>query len=576
MAERYTRLFSLPQDLYTPGAPLVIAAGALLKDSQTGSVLAQLKLRSLSDVTISAVKLQVVGYDMAKAEVCREEHQYLDLRVKRDESFGAKEAIPLPVRSVRSFSVQVLAVFFSDGGSYTGTDAVWLPLPEQADLNAQLFDAELIRQYRLETSEKSRFVPQTVADLWMCTCGELNHSGEPCHRCALTLEEAQRLLDVDLLRTKKTARLEEEALRQAEEDRKKNSRGYRLRRLALFMIPVLLIAGAAAGTYHYAQKRAAAYDRAAALYESGDYAEAAAAFDRLGNYQDAAERASAARAADSELNSYVRAGKLLENGRYEDAAELYQSLGDYRDSAELVTECGYRKALELLDEGAVEQARELFAALGGYKDSAQRAAHFFERLLSEEESQREDAGGPLTTVYAYDAKGVLVSKTELYSAYEKEDRVFTYAWGEDGSCSVTENQVEKRYDAYGSYLGQGGHTAYVYEYGFKDDGSLNWCVANDPDTGDYLSSVAYDAYGNPSEINAEDGTKTTIRSEYQDGRLVKQERYDEAGNMLDRTSFEYDEQGRLKRKVFIVPGDATSAVTTSYTYGLLYLPEAES
>ena len=42
------------------GAPLVIAAGALLKDSQTGSVLAQLKLRSISDVSISAVQLQVV------------------------------------------------------------------------------------------------------------------------------------------------------------------------------------------------------------------------------------------------------------------------------------------------------------------------------------------------------------------------------------------------------------------------------------------------------------------------------------------------------------------------------------
>ena len=102
MAERYTRLFSLPQDFYATGAPLVIAAGALLKDSQTGSVLAQLKLRSLSDISISAVQLQVVGYDMAKAEVCREEHQYLDLNVRRDEMFGAKEAIPLPVRSVRS------------------------------------------------------------------------------------------------------------------------------------------------------------------------------------------------------------------------------------------------------------------------------------------------------------------------------------------------------------------------------------------------------------------------------------------------------------------------------------------
>ena len=575
MAERYTRLFSLPQDLYAPGAPLVIAAGALLKDSQTGSVLAQLKLRSLSDITINAVKLQVIGYDMAKAEICREEHQYLDLNVRRDESFGAKEAIPLPVRAVRSFSVHVLAVFFSDGSRYNGTDAPWLSLPEQQDLNVRLFDAELIKQYRLETSERSRYVPQTVGDLWMCTCGELNRRGEPCFRCSLTLEDAQRLLDVDFLRKKKTERLEAEALRQAEEEQKKSSRGYKLRRLALILIPVLLIAGAAAGTYLHAQKRAAAYDRAAALFASGEYAEAAAAFDELGKYQDAAEQASKARSADAELSSYVRAGKLLENGRYDDAAELYQSLGDYRDSAELVTECSYRKASELLDEGELEAARALFASLGGYKDSAERAAHFFERLLSEELSLQADCGGPLTTLYAYDPKGVLVSKTEEYSAYGKEDRVLTYSYGEDGSYSVTENQVEKRYDAYGNYLGQGELTSYVYEYGFNDDGSLRYSVANDPETGDYRSSVAYDSHGNPTEINAEDGTRTVIRSEYQDDRLVKQETFAGDGTMLDRTSFEYDEQGRLKRTSYVVPG-ASMAVTTSYSYGLLYLPEAES
>ena len=49
MEERYTRLFSLPENLYSAGAPVMIAAGALLKDNQTGKVLAQLKLCSLVD-----------------------------------------------------------------------------------------------------------------------------------------------------------------------------------------------------------------------------------------------------------------------------------------------------------------------------------------------------------------------------------------------------------------------------------------------------------------------------------------------------------------------------------------------
>ena len=574
MAERYTRLFSLPQDLYSPGAPLVIAAGALLKDSQTGSVLAQLKLRSISDVEISAVQLQVVGRDMSKAEVCREEHQYLDLHVRRDELFGAKEAIPLPVRSVRSFSVQVLAVFFSDGSRYSGTGGPWLPLPEQQDLNARLFDAELIRQYRLETSEHSRYVPQTVGDLWMCTCGELNHSGEPCYRCSLTLEDARRLLDVEFLRIKKTERLEAEALRQAEEERKKSSRGYKLRRLALLLIPVLLIAGIALGTRHYMQKRADAYEQAAALLASGEYARAAEAFDALGRYQDAPDRAAEARSADAVHSTYIRAGKLLDNGRYEDAAELYESLGSYLDSAERIPECSYRKAAELFEQGQLAEAREIYASLGSYKDSAEIAAHFFERLLRSELSMSEELGGPLTTLYAYDEKGTLVSKTELTSAYGRDDKVYVFSYGEDGSYSVTESQVEKRYDPYGNYLGQGELTSYVYEYTYNDAGLLQYAIANDPETGDYLGSVAYDKHGNPTKID-EGGTETSIRSDYDGDRLVKQERYNAAGNLLTRTSYEYDELGRLKRETRITPG-AASAVTTTYTYGLLYLPEAES
>ena len=42
MSERYTRLFALEENLYSDGSPVVISAGALLKDNQTGAVLAQL------------------------------------------------------------------------------------------------------------------------------------------------------------------------------------------------------------------------------------------------------------------------------------------------------------------------------------------------------------------------------------------------------------------------------------------------------------------------------------------------------------------------------------------------------
>ena len=91
MAERYSRLFSLPEDLYTEGAPLVISAGALLMDNQTGKVLAQLKLRSISDKVINSVKLLVTGTNRAGDILCREEHVYEGLNAARDSFFGQKD-----------------------------------------------------------------------------------------------------------------------------------------------------------------------------------------------------------------------------------------------------------------------------------------------------------------------------------------------------------------------------------------------------------------------------------------------------------------------------------------------------
>ena len=35
MAERYTRSFLLPENIYTPGSPVLIAAGALLRQEDS-------------------------------------------------------------------------------------------------------------------------------------------------------------------------------------------------------------------------------------------------------------------------------------------------------------------------------------------------------------------------------------------------------------------------------------------------------------------------------------------------------------------------------------------------------------
>lgn len=116
MGERYERLFSLPEkNLYSAGAPIVIAAGALLKDNQTGNVLAQLKFRNISGknikaVTVSIVPVDTLGQPLGENTV----YQYLDFNAVRDAEFGQKTPVILPSPSTRKFTVSVSEVIFAD------------------------------------------------------------------------------------------------------------------------------------------------------------------------------------------------------------------------------------------------------------------------------------------------------------------------------------------------------------------------------------------------------------------------------------------------------------------------------
>ena len=71
MSERYKGFFALPENLHTEDAPVVIMAGALLKDNQTGRVLAQLKLKNVSEETIKSVKVSIQAFGKSGAEAKR-------------------------------------------------------------------------------------------------------------------------------------------------------------------------------------------------------------------------------------------------------------------------------------------------------------------------------------------------------------------------------------------------------------------------------------------------------------------------------------------------------------------------
>lgn len=156
MSERYSRLFSLPTNLYTEGSPVLIAAGALLKDNQTGKVLAQLKFRNISQKAIQSVKVKVNACDTAGCPLAGvDSFSYLDLSVAAGEEFGQSKPIYLPDATTRSFTVEILSVVFTDHEVFTPA-AVSIAKEAPKEVIEEVHRAEAEKQAEKEAIEAER------------------------------------------------------------------------------------------------------------------------------------------------------------------------------------------------------------------------------------------------------------------------------------------------------------------------------------------------------------------------------------------------------------------------------------
>ena len=239
MANRFQKLFSLMPNLYSEGCPIIIEAGALQKDTETGNIIAQIKMKNIGDIPITSCKVSLKAFENNGDEVEGvPEFSYLDLNVGRGCEFGTKVPVILPNRTARSFAVDIKEIVFFDGSVKRLDNNQWKTIPKQQPIEAVLTDAALVQQYKIEAGGDANLFPEKKDGFFLCTCGAVNYdTAKACYKCGNSYENLCKYMDRDYLMQKIDERNEKRRIEQEKKEGKKKL----FIKIAVAVIAVLIV-----------------------------------------------------------------------------------------------------------------------------------------------------------------------------------------------------------------------------------------------------------------------------------------------------------------------------------------------
>lgn len=347
--------------------------------------LAQLKLQSISPLCIRACKVALTAYEPngCVAESIND-FQYLDLNVNRDDYFGQKIPIYFRSTSVRKYTVAVIEVVFTNGTIWSNPVSAWTQLPTPHPLEQRLQDAEMAKQYSIDSGGNCQIVPERINGLWYCACSSINWANEDsCHSCRRSYSMLVSALDENALSDHMERRhRKEEAARKKQatidaENARKRKKMYRLF-ACLAAVIIILIIGLTAYTQYidpFILSPMRTYEEAGTLFLSSEYEAAQELFLSIPEYKDSTERAAECDRAICERD-YQYALTLFTNGEYETARTHFEKLSGYSAADNYIVKCNealleaqYQDALELYTKGEYDNAISVFTDLGAYRDS---------------------------------------------------------------------------------------------------------------------------------------------------------------------------------------------------------------
>lgn len=407
MSERYQRLFELDKNLYVVGCPVVISAGAITKDNETGRVFIQLKIKNISDKTIKAVIASFSGYDVQKNNIGEKiVYEYLDLNCNFNEEIGAKIPVFLNNAGTRSFSADNIKVIFSDDNSCEMDFSQAVSIPELEELSAE-YDEDQLNQFKMQFGSNCKFLPQKYEDLFFCSCGAVNRS-EKCGLCGYSISE-MLAIDPEVL---KNDGIYNKALDEVSKGKKENYEN------AIESFESII---------DWKDSRAK-IDECTAKIKDIDIAEEKAEAERKRKEEEARITTEKARARNKKiaiiggpivaalivflivLNMVIlpkqnlnKAMAQLDAGNYDEAYSLLDRLGE----SDIINGSKYDRAIELINKKDYDSALILLKQIKGYKDSNDKLENCYIGKYGEEKW------------YAF--KALKVGDSYTFGAYEQDN-----------------------------------------------------------------------------------------------------------------------------------------------------------
>lgn len=97
MAARYKSIFSLEPNIHSYGCSIILVAGALQYDTESGAVIGQLKMRNIGRKNIVSCKVSLKAYDNDGYEIEGVKgFSYLNTNAENGAEFGSKVPIKMP------------------------------------------------------------------------------------------------------------------------------------------------------------------------------------------------------------------------------------------------------------------------------------------------------------------------------------------------------------------------------------------------------------------------------------------------------------------------------------------------